>query len=86
VGQLLKSQGHSLHANAKVIEGNQSPDRITQFGHINARVHAALASGLPVIACSASRATEFSQVRHQTLQVVDLHRSEPLGCHYSRDI
>lgn len=27
VGQLLKGQGYSLQGNAKVIEGNQSPDR-----------------------------------------------------------
>jgi hypothetical protein len=27
VGQLLKAEGYSLQGNAKVIEGNQSPDR-----------------------------------------------------------
>jgi hypothetical protein len=27
VGQILKAQGYSLQGNAKVIEGNQSPDR-----------------------------------------------------------
>jgi len=31
VGQLLKAQGYSLQGNAKVIEGNQSPDRNAQF-------------------------------------------------------
>jgi hypothetical protein len=49
VGQLLKLQGYSLQANAKVIEGNQSPDRNAQFEHINASVAAALAAGQPVI-------------------------------------
>jgi hypothetical protein len=49
VGQLLKLQGYSLQANAKVVEGNQSPDRNAQFEHINARVTAALAAGQPVI-------------------------------------
>ena len=49
VGQLLKLEGYSLQANAKVIEGNQSPDRNAQFEHINASVSAALAAGQPVI-------------------------------------
>ena len=49
LGQLLKAQGHSLQANAKMIEGNQSPDRNTQFEHINATVAAVLAANQPVI-------------------------------------
>ena len=49
VGQLLKAQGYSLQANAKVIEGNQSPDRNAQFEHINAAVAAAMAANQPVI-------------------------------------
>ena len=49
VGQLLKQQGYSLQANAKVIEGNQSPDRNAQFERINETVSAALAAGQPVI-------------------------------------
>jgi hypothetical protein len=49
VGQILKAQGYSLQSNAKVIEGNQSPDRNAQFEHINATVTAALAAHQPVI-------------------------------------
>ena len=49
VGRLLKAQGYSLQANAKVIEGNQSPDRNAQFEHINATVTKALVGGQPVI-------------------------------------
>jgi len=49
VGELLKAEGFSLQANAKVIEGNQSPDRDAQFEHINATVAAALAQSQPVI-------------------------------------
>jgi hypothetical protein len=49
VGELLKSEGFSLQTNAKVIEGNQSPDRNARFEHINATVAAALAQGQPVI-------------------------------------
>jgi hypothetical protein len=49
VGRLLKDQGYSLQANAKVIEGKQSPDRNAQFERINSTVTAALAAGQPVI-------------------------------------
>jgi len=49
VGQLLKSQGYSLQGNAKVIEGNQSPDRNEQFEFINAAVTASLVANQPVI-------------------------------------
>ena len=49
VGQLLQAQGYSLQANAKVIEGKQSPDRDTQFRHINAAASAAIARRQPVI-------------------------------------
>src|SRR5258706_1948535 len=49
VGQLLKAQGYSLQANAKVIEGNQSPDRNVQFEYINATVASTLAAHQPVI-------------------------------------
>lgn len=49
IGQLLKAQGYRLQANAKVIEGNQSPDRDAQFEYINATVVTALAAHLPVI-------------------------------------
>ena len=49
VGELLKAQGFSLQGNAKVIEGNQSPDRDAQFHYINAIVTHALSEGQPVI-------------------------------------
>ena len=49
VGELLKAQGFSLQGNAKVIEGNQSPDRDAQFHYINATVAQALSEGQPVI-------------------------------------
>ena len=49
VGQLLKAQGYSLQANAKVIEGNQSPDRNAQFEHISRKVKAFQRRNQPVI-------------------------------------
>jgi Rhodopirellula transposase DDE domain len=49
VGELLKSQGYSLQAVAKSLEGEGHPDRNAQFEHINAQVQDFQARGQPVI-------------------------------------
>lgn len=49
IGQLLHTQGYSLQANRKVIEGKQHPDRDAQFEHINKRVNAFLRTRQPAI-------------------------------------
>ena len=64
VGRLLKEQGYSLQANAKVIEGNQSPDRNAQFEHINATVTAALAAGQPVISVDTKKKELVGQYKN----------------------
>ena len=64
VGRLLKSLGYSLQANAKVIEGNQSPDRNAQFEHINAKVSAALAKGQPVISVDTKKKELVGQFKN----------------------
>ena len=64
VGRLLKSEGYSLQANAKVIEGNQSPDRNAQFEHINTRVGAALAAGQPVISVDTKKKELVGQFKN----------------------
>jgi len=64
VGQLLKAEGFSLQGNAKVIEGNQSPDRNAQFEHINATVSAALARGLPVISVDTKKKELVGQFKN----------------------
>ena len=64
VGQLLKTEGFSLQGNAKVIEGNQSPDRNAQFEHINAVVSTALASGQPVISVDTKKKELVGQFRN----------------------
>ena len=38
VGNLLKNNGFSLQAQAKVLEGEQHPDRDAQFRYINEQV------------------------------------------------
>jgi hypothetical protein len=64
VGQLLKAEGFSLQGNAKVIEGNQSPDRNAQFEHINATVSAALAHGQPVISVDTKKKELVGQFKN----------------------
>jgi hypothetical protein len=49
VGQLLHSNGYSLQATHKTLEGASHPDRNEQFEWINARVDAFQARGAPVI-------------------------------------
>ena len=64
VGRLLKDEGYSLQANAKVIEGNQSPDRNAQFEHINATVSAARAGGQPVISVDTKKKELVGQYKN----------------------
>ena len=49
VSDLLHEQGFSLQANAKMIEGRQSPDRDGQFRYVGDQVSAHLDSGEPVV-------------------------------------
>jgi hypothetical protein len=95
VGELLKAEGFSLQANAKVIEGNQSPDRNAQFEHINATVAAALAQAQPVISVDTKKkelvgtfknggrewrpAGEPEQVKVHDFVDAELGRASPYG-------
>jgi hypothetical protein len=49
VARLLKSQGYSLQANRKTVEGKQHPDRNAQFEYINKRVRSAQRRDQPTI-------------------------------------
>ena len=49
MARILRAQGFSLQANAKVNEGRQHADRNAQFGYLNAQVVEQLAAGAPVI-------------------------------------
>jgi hypothetical protein len=49
VAKLLKDNGFSLQANAKMLEGGQHPDRDAQFAYLNARAADHLDAGQPVI-------------------------------------
>ena len=49
VADLLHEQGFSLQANAKMIEGKQSPDRDAQFRYLNEQVTTHTEAGQPVV-------------------------------------
>jgi Rhodopirellula transposase DDE domain len=49
VARMLRAQGYSLQANAKVSEGRQHVDRDAQFGYLNSAVIDHLAAGAPVL-------------------------------------
>ena len=49
VADLLHAEGFSLQANAKMIEGKQSPDRDAQFRYLNDQVKTHQNAGQPVI-------------------------------------
>jgi len=49
VARMLRAQGFSLQANAKVTEGRQHVDRDAQFGYLGAQVTEHMAAGAPVV-------------------------------------
>ena len=49
VAVLLRKLGFSLQGNAKMLEGDDHPDRDAQFGYINEQAKAMLEAGQPVI-------------------------------------
>jgi hypothetical protein len=80
VGRLLKDNGFSLQGTAKVLEGDQHPDRDDQFRYINAQVKDHQAAGEPVISVDAKKKEQLGQLpmngrewqpRGQPVQVED---------------
>jgi hypothetical protein len=55
VARMLRADGYSLQAMAKVLEGKQHPDRDAQFRHINAMIAAFRAAGDPVVSVDAKK-------------------------------
>src|ERR1700733_4443681 len=54
-GDLLREQGFSLQGNAKIIEGQQHPDRDAQFRYIREQAGAHQDAGEPVISVDAKK-------------------------------
>ena len=55
LARMLRGEGYSLQAMAKVLEGRQHPGRDAQFRHINAMIGAFRAAGHPVVSVDAKK-------------------------------
>jgi len=64
IGELLRSQGYSLQANRKTMEGKQHPDRDLQFEHINTRVGAFQRTGQPVISIDTKKKEPLGNMKN----------------------
>lgn len=64
VGQLLRSQGYSLQANRKTVEGKQHPDRNAQFEHISSRVNAFRRTGQPAISVDTKKKENLGNMKN----------------------
>jgi hypothetical protein len=64
VGALLRAEGFSLQANAKVIEGQRHPDRDAQFQYLNEQVKAHQGTGDPVISVDAKKKELVGEFRN----------------------
>lgn len=64
VRELLRSQGYSLQANRKTVEGKQHPDRDAQFEHISRRVRAYQRSGQPVISIDTKKKEPLGNMKN----------------------
>lgn len=64
IGELLRSQGYSLQANRKMMEGKQHPDRDLQFEHINTRARAFQRTGQPVISIDTKKKEPLGKMKN----------------------
>ena len=55
VGNMLRSSGYRLQANAKTTECNQHPDRNAQFNYLNEQARQFREAGLPVVSVDAKK-------------------------------
>jgi hypothetical protein len=55
IARIMREDGYSLQAMAKVLEGRQHPGRDGQFRHINAMIRAFRAAGHPVVSVDAKK-------------------------------
>ena len=64
VGAILKSQGYSLQANRKTLEGKQHPDRNGQFEHIARRVKTRQRCGEPAISIDTKKKEPLGNMKN----------------------
>jgi hypothetical protein len=81
VGDLLRDNGFSLQANAKVLEGVQHPDRNAQFGYINARAGEHQTAGQPVVSMDAKKKELVGQYKNAGRQWRPAGQPVRVDCH-----
>jgi len=64
VRRLLHAMEYSLQANVKVKEGEQHPDRDSQFRYINAQVKAFLSRGAPVLSVDTKKKERVGEFKN----------------------
>ena len=64
VAKLLRAEGFSLQANAKMIEGAQHPDRDAQFGYLNGQAVDHIGTGDPVISVDSKKKELVGQFKN----------------------
>lgn len=62
IARMLRQEGYSLQAMAKVLEGRQHPDRDGQFRHVNAMIRAFRAAGYPVAVAAPGRRSSSARI------------------------
>jgi hypothetical protein len=81
VGDLLRDNGFSLQANAKVLEGAQHPDRDAQFRYINTQAGEHQAAGQPVVSMDAKKKELVGQYKNAGRQWLRAGQPVRVDCH-----
>jgi hypothetical protein len=61
IARMMREEGYSLQAMAKVLEGRQHPDRDAQFRHINAAIGEFRAAGQPVVSVDGKKKEQLGR-------------------------
>lgn len=68
VYSLLQEMGYSMQSNRKKLEGNQHPDRDSQFHHIKSKVEEFQQNGQPVISVDAKKKENIGQYKNNGME------------------
>ena len=81
VAQLLHGLNYSLQSNRKTKEGEDHPDRDTQFRHINKEVKRALKKGIPVISVDTKKKELLGNYKNNGQQWLPVKKSKKVNGH-----
>jgi hypothetical protein len=81
VADLLRDMGYSLQANRKTLEGTSHPDRDAQFGHLNAQLKEALATGEPAISVDTKKKELVGDFKNGGREYRPKGQPEPVRVH-----